>query len=235
MKRIALASSVCALLLAACDAHAQRATSPWARLAQGLGIIPSREAHARRQWDHLARVDGAQCRARLRAAGVVFRAMPDRDAPDARGCGIPHGVVLLRGPTGIRYEGGVPIDCTLALRIPAFEAVVQSEARARLGAPVTRVGTFGSYNCRPMRGWSGSLSEHAFGDAIDIARFGLRRGREVTVLRDYRGDDARGRFLRDVYARLRGEAGFAHVRGPDDDALHRDHFHVDGGVGWWER
>ena len=108
-------------------------------------------------------------RAALRAAGVRFSAMPDRAVPDARGCGIPHGVVVTRGPTGIVYDAPLVIDCSLARQLPAVEAAIQDAATAHLGARITRVGTFGTFSCRPIRGWSGNLSEHAFGNAIDLA------------------------------------------------------------------
>lgn len=191
-----------------------------------------------RQWDSLVSVDGATCRAALRATGARFRALPDRPTPDARGCGIPHGVVLTRGPTGITYANGLVIDCSFALQLPEIERVVQEEARAHLGGEVRRVATFGSYNCRPVRGGRGYLSEHALGNAVDLARFETARHNAALVVRDFRAEgdpraNERSVFLRNVYDRLRGLEGVARVRGPEDDALHHDHFHVDRGVRWW--
>lgn len=227
-----------ALTAASCLAQAQpRAPrgGGWYRVAQSLGLVDSPEDRALRQWEHLASTDGAACRAALRAAGVRFTSLPDRERPDARGCGIPHPVIVTRGPTGMRWEG-VRVDCSLALTLPAVERVIQEEARASLRTTVRAVGTLGSYNCRPVRGGV-TLSEHALGNAVDVARFILARGRAVSVARDYplgeREPDARGRFLVAVQSRLRGEAGFSRLRGPDTDALHRDHFHLDRAPSWW--
>src|SRR4051812_37494704 len=55
-------------------------------------------------WSLAAREDGVVCRDELKTAGFKFRAMPDRGAPDKAGCGIPHPVVVFRGPTGIAYD-----------------------------------------------------------------------------------------------------------------------------------
>src|SRR5688572_22304976 len=78
---------------------------------------PAPEAAPGPQWQHLSgKADGAACRAALRDAGVRFRALPDRDAPDRRGCGVPHGVVVTRGPSGVSY-GALTIDCSLALEL----------------------------------------------------------------------------------------------------------------------
>ncbi|MEZ4409560.1 MAG: extensin family protein [Polyangiales bacterium] len=227
-----------ALTAASCAAQAQTRAphaGGWYRVAQSLGLVDAPEARARHQWEHLASADGAACRAALRAAGVRFTSLPDRERPDARGCGIPHPVIVTRGPTGMRWEG-VRVDCSFALTLPAVERVIQEEAHARLHTAVRAVGTLGSYNCRPVRGGV-TLSEHALGNAVDVARFTLARGRAVSVARDYpsgvREPDARGGFLLAVQSRLREEAGFSRLRGPDTDALHRDHFHLDRAPSWW--
>ena len=54
-------------------------------------------------WSLAAREDGAACRDALKAAGFKFTAYPDKEKPDKNGCGIPHPVVITKGPTGIAY------------------------------------------------------------------------------------------------------------------------------------
>lgn len=193
-------------------------------------------AGASQQWAQIAAHDGAQCRADLTAAGVRFRALPDRTAPDARGCGIPHGVVVTRGPTGIVYDAPLVIDCSLARDLPQIEAAIQEAATMHLGHPITRIGTLGTFSCRTMRGY-GMLSEHALGNAIDMARFVPSRGGAVTVVRDYDGGapmprTERGMFLRQLELALRGIPSLTYVLGPWYDSNHRDHFHVDRGWRW---
>lgn len=193
------------------------------------------------QWQHLSgKADGAACRAALREAGVRFRPLPDRDAPDRRGCGVPHGVVVTRGPSGVSY-GALTLDCSLALELVRAERVFQEEARAHFGKPLARVESLGSFHCRPKRGGfvgpAGWLSEHAFGNALDLAAF-AGPGWRASVARDYRPDlpepaSREGHFLRRVQARLRRDTALTRVLGPDFNAEHRDHFHLDAGPRWW--
>ncbi|KYF60024.1 hypothetical protein BE08_18065, partial [Sorangium cellulosum] len=207
--------------------------------ATGLRERPPR---AQRQWNHIAAAAGADCRDALKSTGAKFRAMQDTQKPNKKGCGIPHGVLLTRGPTGIAYSPPLQIDCSFALRLVDIERVIQEEAEAHLGSPITRISTLGSYACREvvgrMRRWSEGLSEHSFGNAFDIARFTPKRGRAISVLRDYvlHGDEPstrEGHFLRGVTRRLRADGAASRVLGPDFDASHRDHLHVDCGTPRW--
>jgi len=198
-------------------------------------LAESKADHAKRQWENLSSVDGAQCREELKKTGAVFRALRDRDKPDQNGCGIPHGVILTKGPTGIAYSGPLMIDCSLALALPAVEKVIQEEAVRHLGEPITRITTLGSYSCRSVRGWRERISQHAIGNAMDMAAFSTKGGAKASVMRDYQvGVESpptpRGRFLRAIYGRLWSEGGVTRVLGPEWDAAHRDHFHLDRGL-----
>lgn len=201
-------------------------------------LAESRAEHAKRQWENLATVDGAQCREELKKTGAVFRALPDRAKPDHNGCGIPHGVIVTKGPTGITYAGPLMIDCSLALALPAVEKVIQEEAVKHLGEPITRITTLGSYSCRSVRGWRERISQHGLGNAMDMAAFSTKRGDKASVQRDYQigveePEKPRGKFLRAIYGRLWREGGVTRVLGPEWDAAHRDHFHLDRGLRLW--
>jgi hypothetical protein len=69
------------------------------------------------------------------------------------------------------------------------------------------------------------ISEHAFGNALDIAAFVLADGHTITVKNGWRGTPAEQGFLHDV------EEGacalFATVLAPGSNAYHEDHMHVD--------
>jgi hypothetical protein len=74
------------------------------------------------------------------------------------------------------------------------------------------------------------MSAHARAEAIDIAAFVLADGRRVSVLGDWQDGDARERqFLRVVHASACKR--FGTVLGPDYNAAHRNHFHVELGGG----
>jgi hypothetical protein len=192
-----------------------------------------------RQWDNAASVDGATCRAALKAAGVKFTSVADVAHPDRRGCGIPHGVIVTRGPTGIVYAPALLVDCSLASTLPDVERMIQDAAQAHLGAPIVRVDTLGSFACRHRRStWGGDvLSEHALGLALDVGAFVPKNGRPVSVQRDYDlsapEPNARGAFLRDVYWRLKRETSLSFVLGPEYNDAHKNHFHLDRGLRWW--
>lgn len=204
------------------------------------GGAEQRSEHAQKSWSHLAETDGAACRAALKESGVKFQPMPDQKAPSAKtGCGIPHGVVVSKGPTGIVYSPPLVVDCSLAAALPTIEAVIQDEANRHLGSPITKVTTLGSYSCRNVRGWKERISQHALGNAIDLASFQPKKGKAASVVRDYKRGGAEptskeGVFLGAVFRRLWSDADITRVLGPDWDAAHRDHFHIDRGIRWWK-
>ena len=169
------------------------------------------------------------CEARLAAAGVRFQAFRDplRASPGGRlRCGVEQGAKFLRGPGGIRYNRPPRLSCGMALALARFETVVQEEAQRWLGRPVMRIVHAGTYACREMANYPGWVSEHAWANAIDIATFVLRGGRQVAASR-YAGDDPAGRFLRAVARRLVDERVFSVVLTPAFDRLHKNHLHLD--------
>ena len=106
---------------------------------------------------------------------------------------------------------------------------MQPLARRLLGAPVVRIDHFGSFACRTIGGEAGGRrSEHARANAFDVAGFVLANGRAVRVARDWNAAGPPGRFLREVHA---GACRFWNVvLGPDYNAAHRDHVHLDRGA-----
>jgi hypothetical protein len=120
-----------------------------------------------------------------------------------------------------------PMTCPLAANFAAWaKHAVRPAAQAYLGSEVVRIETMGTYNCRNINGGrSGKLSEHAFGNAVDISAFILRDGRRVSVLNGWNGRSDERAFLR----RLHQSAckRFGTVLGPDYNSAHANHFHFD--------
>jgi len=226
------------LLLAACGPHPPVEPPPGAlapEKAEGgifRAVFGGRASRARLQWSNVTTTDGAACRSSLRAWGVPHSPLPDRPAPDAKLCGIPHGVRVPRGPTGIAWQPELVLDCSMALLLPEVEAVVQRVATGTLGQRIARIRTFGTYSCRDMVGWLGTKSEHSFANAIDIAAFDTADGKAITVLKDFYQPTPAGRFLRRLHDELRADTHLSYVLGPDHDAAHKNHFHIDHGVRW---
>lgn len=191
-------------------------------------------------WSLAAREDGAACREALKSAGFKFQAYPDKSQPDKNGCGIPHAVVVYKGPTGISYQPPITVDCSFARALESVERVVQEEAETHLRSRIARIGNLGGFACRPRNYKKGaSLSAHAFGSAVDVSSFHPVKGAPAVIARDYAepkrpsaAQEERRQFLHAVFRRLRRrDADLTYAVGPDFNAIHHNHFHLDRG-GW---
>jgi hypothetical protein len=103
---------------------------------------------------------------------------------------------------------------------------VQPAARRWFGSPVVEIKQISAYSCRGMNGNSRAhISEHAFGNALDIAAFTLADGRRIVVKNGWKGLPEEQGFLRDV----QGGACqmFNTVLAPGSNVYHYDHIHVD--------
>jgi len=103
---------------------------------------------------------------------------------------------------------------------------IQPAALRWFGQPVVEIKQISAYSCRTMNGQRGTpISEHAFGNALDVAAFTLADGRKVTVRDGWHGQPAERAFLHDVQASACQL--FATVLAPGSNAFHYDHIHVD--------
>ena len=74
---------------------------------------------------------------------------------------------------------------------------VQPSAMRWFGARVVEIKQISAYSCRGMNGNSRAhISEHAFGNALDIASFMLADGRRITVKDGWKGMPEEQGFLR---------------------------------------
>jgi hypothetical protein len=178
---------------------------------------------ARMQINSLAAAPAA-CIAALDRSDLQYRVTPAR--PIANGCGLEHAVRPLRSQ--IAYSGPFDLTCGMMAALYWYEARLQVLAETHLGTSITRIDHLGTYACRNINSKeTGRRSQHATGNAIDIAGFRLADGRRVTVLQDWGKDNAESRFL----AAARDEACglFNIVLSPDYNAAHANHFHLDLG------
>jgi hypothetical protein len=103
---------------------------------------------------------------------------------------------------------------------------VQPAAQRWFGARVVEIRQISAYSCRGMNGNSyAHISEHAFGNALDIAGFTLADGRRISVKDGWKGLPEEQGFLRDVQATACQQ--FTTVLAPGSNAYHYDHIHVD--------
>ena len=103
---------------------------------------------------------------------------------------------------------------------------VQPAAMRWFGVRVVEIKQISAYSCRGMNGNPHAhISEHAFGNALDIAAFTLADGRRITVKGGWRGVPEEQGFLRDVQASACQQ--FNTVLAPGSNSHHEDHIHVD--------
>jgi hypothetical protein len=107
-----------------------------------------------------------------------------------------------------------------------ISGAVQPAAMRWFGSPVAEIRQISAYSCRGMNGNPhANISEHAFGNALDIASFTLADGRKITVKNGWHGLPEEQGFLRDVQAAACDE--FSTVLAPGSNVYHYDHIHVD--------
>jgi hypothetical protein len=121
-------------------------------------------------------------------------------------------------------------NCGMATDLPGWVAEVDSFIGATQKTRIKSVIVGGSYECRDrnVEGGSSDLSEHGRADALDFVGFALEDGRQLTVGADYNSADAPTNRLMH-FAHDAACTRFTTVLGPDANALHHDHFHLDLG------
>lgn len=171
--------------------------------------------------------DYRQCLSELGAQRATFTPLPDQYF--GTGCSTVETVRLssLRGDTAsLSLTNLGPVTCTAATTFAAWARYgVDRAAEQILGSRLARIETFGSYSCRNVAGTS-RRSGHATGNAIDVSAFVLADGRRISVLDDWNGGTpAERQFLRIVHDSACRR--FGTTLGPDYNAAHENHFHVE--------
>ena len=160
-------------------------------------------------------------------SAYVQPAAHEIDGPSICGLTQPLKVTALQGGA-VLFNSTQTLDCSMVAELDAWLAeVVQPAAQARFGQPVAQIDSMGSYNCRGMNNQIGAkLSEHSFGNALDVGGFRLADGRKITLVHDWtHGDPETQAFLHDVHNGACGH--FTTVLSPGSNPFHYNHIHVD--------
>ncbi|WP_198174397.1 extensin-like domain-containing protein [Mesorhizobium xinjiangense] len=168
-----------------------------------------------------ARANKSACQKKLKALGVGFSPQPP--VVEGGGCAIERPVLVERLAPGIALEPPALVNCATAETAARFARdIVAPAAKEHLGAGLVSVRQSSGYVCRPRNGTK-KLSEHAFGNALDISGFVLADERTIPVAAS--GNRAVRDFLREVRGAACGP--FKTVLGPGSNADHAHHFHFD--------
>jgi hypothetical protein len=164
------------------------------------------------------------CRADLRALGVKFEERAPLSDP-AAGCSVPNPIAVSALSSTVEIGPKAVMNCALADELAHFIKDTASPIAERIfGSPIVAIRQASAYVCRDRHGTS-KISEHAFGNAVDIAEFVLKDGTAIKV-KDYGDKDPkRTAFLDEVRKAACGP--FRTVLGPGADADHSLHFHFD--------
>ncbi|WP_288442028.1 extensin family protein [uncultured Pseudomonas sp.] len=174
------------------------------------------------------RGDPALCRQTLESSGLRYRAQAD--SPASANCPLENVWRIEQGQA--RLSSSFLASCPLAVAYALFERHgLQVVAQQVLGQPVVQVDHLGSFACRNIYNRKqGRLSEHATANALDISGFRLQGGQRIVLAQDWQAGGQKGDFLRRVHRAACDS--FSTVLGPDYNAAHHNHFHLD--MGRWQ-
>jgi hypothetical protein len=103
---------------------------------------------------------------------------------------------------------------------------VQPAAQHWFRQPVVEIKQISAYSCRGMNGDPNAhISEHAFGNALDVAEFTLADGHKISVQYGWHGSPEEQAFLHDVQSAACDQ--FTTVLAPGANVYHYNHIHVD--------
>jgi hypothetical protein len=168
-------------------------------------------------------------------------------APGGLSCAATAQALVRYEGTALKYAGPVRVHPGFRASLTAFERIVDQLAREHFGRAPRSLVHFGAYACRSVRGRAERISEHALGNALDVAgfRFGplpkplrdrsslapaLQGAFQIRVLNDWNENgtnSAQSAFLRALAAKIAARPDiFRVVLGPGYPG-HDNHFHLD--------
>jgi hypothetical protein len=141
--------------------------------------------------------------------------------------GPPRASTVMASAGPVEVKPAATLACPIVSALDQWiSAAVQPEAQRWFGQPVVEIKQISAYSCRGMNGDpSAHISEHAFGNALDIAEFTLADGHTVSVQYGWNGTPQEQGFLHDV--QLAACQQFTTVLAPGANIYHYNHIHVD--------
>ena len=179
----------------------------------------------------------ADCHAWLDLYGVGYDVGPTR-------AGVKDPVTASMPINGIAYRVSGAARQTMFGDCSLIKSLAQAAShwRRRQIVEVTDLGVY-NYRCKNNNGTPPNcptgLSEHSFGNAIDLNAFKAADGTTYSVTTDWVIDpdaqktcmadtvEGKDRFLHEMICELKAAGVWTIVLTPNYNALHRDHFHVD--------
>jgi hypothetical protein len=141
--------------------------------------------------------------------------------------GPPSGPMVTASAGPVQVQPPATLACPIVSALDQWiSGAVQPAALHWFHQPVVEIKQISAYSCRGMNGDPNAhISEHAFGNALDVAEFDLADGHKVSVQYGWHGTPEEQAFLHDVQAAACGE--FTTVLAPGANVYHYNHIHVD--------
>ncbi len=165
-------------------------------------------------------VKGSGCADRLARLGVRFE---ERPPVRENACSVDDAVLVSALPDGVELNPPSLMTCPLAEALARWTLeTVAPEADRQLDATLTGIAIGTSYQCRNQRSGS-KLSEHAFGNGVDVMSFAFAKRDPIQVTAPEESPE--GAFR--IAVQRQACPIFTTVLGPGSDAAHADHLHLD--------
>jgi len=163
----------------------------------------------------------AACLKRLTELGLRFESRPP---VKENSCEIDNPVLVSGLPNGVEVVPHSLMACPVAESLSRWiSEVVAPEAERQFQSAPTKLLIGTSYQCRDQRNGA-KLSEHAFGNGVDVMGFEFAKGAPLTI-KAHIENSPEGNFQSAI--QKAACPIFNTVLGPGSDDAHSDHLHLD--------
>lgn len=172
--------------------------------------------------EHAACIEG------LRSYGMSFRETEPIADEENADCGIGRPVEVETVVPGVDLLPPASLHCKTALALAEWVSsfALPASLKLRDRGPLTGIEQGSGYVCRKRNNGSDTrVSEHSFGNAIDVMAFRFASGDPIPVEPRMREGTMAEAYQRAV--RASACMNFTTVLGPGTDEAHADHLHLD--------
>jgi hypothetical protein len=168
----------------------------------------------------------AACVGELNAMGAEFSEAKRIDA--GGGCGIDRPLTVKSLGGGVKLSPEGTMRCRTAVNLARWtrDVVVPMLAKSQPAEALAEVNQASGYVCRKRNNAkTGKVSEHAYGNAVDIAGFTFKSGKTFTIQPREVESTLNGAFQRAIASAAC--LYFSTVLDPGSDKAHETHLHLD--------
>jgi hypothetical protein len=168
----------------------------------------------------------ALCVAELKSMGVEFTEAKRID--EANGCGIDRPLEVKSVGGGVKLSPSGTMRCQTAVNLARWtrDVVMPMLKKSQPGETLAEVNQASAYVCRKRNNAeTGKISEHARGNAVDIAGFTFQSGKTFTISPREEDSTLNGAFQRAIATAAC--LYFSTVLDPGSDKAHETHLHLD--------